>query len=73
MHWSESDGNECKDLHMKDGRTHDFPHEGRAGGSYTKRVIYEGCFVIVEDEWRKRVAFPADAIERVEETPDRSW
>lgn len=43
---------------MKDGSKKEFPHEGRAGGSYTKHVRYEGGFVIITDEWRKETAIP---------------
>jgi hypothetical protein len=58
---------------MKSGEVHDFPHHGRSGGSYTKKLRYEGAFAVVEDEWGKRVAFPASDIERIEETPVRGW
>lgn len=59
-------------IKMKDGSVRNFPHEGRAGGSYTKKVKYEGAFVIVEDEWGKRTAMPAADIAEVVETPNRS-
>ena len=60
-------------IKMKDGSTKTFPHAGRAGGSYTKSASYEGAFVIVEDEWGKRIAIPAVDIEQVVEDPGRSW
>jgi len=44
---------------MKDGTVKDFPHRGRAGGSYSKSVRYEGGFVIVTDEWYHETAYPA--------------
>ena len=53
-------------VHMKDGTKREFPHSGRAGGSYTKSVRYEGQFAIVRDEWDDETAFPMDVIERVE-------
>ena len=56
---------------MKDGTIHDFRHEGRAGGSYTKTVKYEGGFVIVTDEWDKKTAFPSDQVSQVNEEPQR--
>lgn len=60
---------------MKDGTVRDFPHEGRAGGScYTKSIKYEGAFAIVEDEWGKRTAIPAEDIAEIVEAPHRgSW
>lgn len=56
---------------MRDGTVRDFPHVGRAGGSYTKRVTYEGAFVIVTDEWDKAFAFPASEVREVQETSER--
>lgn len=56
---------------FKDGKVRDFPHEGRGGGSYTKRVRYEGLMVIITDEWGKETAFPVDSVEMVEVTPER--
>ena len=58
-------------IKMKDGSTTNFPHVGRPGGSYTKSVSYEGVFVIVEDEWGKRIAIPAADIAQVTEIPSR--
>jgi hypothetical protein len=56
---------------MKDGTVRDFPHEGRAGGGYTKTVKYQGGFVIVTDEWDAKTAFPATDVAEVKETPER--
>lgn len=53
-------------IKMKSGKRLDFPHRGRAGGSYTKHVRYEGAFVIVTDEWGSETAIPADDVEQVE-------
>jgi len=58
---------------MKDGKVHNFPHEGRAGGSYTKSLRYEGAFVIVRDEYHNETAFPASDVAQVNEQPHRSW
>lgn len=58
-------------IKMKDGTVRNFPNEGRAGGSYTKSVSYEGVFVIITDEWGKRNALPASDVAEVIETPDR--
>ena len=58
---------------MKDGTVRHFAHEGRAGGSYTKSVKYEGAFAIIEDEWGKRTAIPAEDIAEVVEQPHRGY
>lgn len=58
-------------IHMKDGTRREFKHEGRAGGSYTKSVRYEGAFVIIEDEWYRKTAIPAADIAQVVEEPER--
>lgn len=56
---------------FKDGTRRHFEHEGRAGGSYTKEVKYEGGFVIVTDEWYHTYAFPADAVQEVQKKEER--
>lgn len=56
---------------MKDGSVREFPHVGRAGGSYTKSVKFEGGFVIITDEWYGRTAIPATDVIEVEEMPER--
>lgn len=58
-------------IKMKDGTVREFRHEGRAGGSYSKRLYYETGFVVVEDEWQTRTAIPAADIAEVIETPHR--
>ena len=58
---------------MKDGTVREFPHEGRAGGSWTKTLKYEGAFVVIEDEHQKRIAIPASDVAEVIERPNRSW
>jgi hypothetical protein len=56
-------------IKMKDGTVREFLHRGRAGGSYTKTLRYEGGMVVVEDEWGDRTAIPvADVAEVVEES-----
>ena len=42
-------------IYFKDGSKKEHLHRGRAGGSYTPRIKYEGGFAIVEDEWGQRV------------------
>ena len=41
---------------MKNGTTKKFKHKGRAGGSYTKSIRYEGGFAIITDEWGSEFA-----------------
>ena len=52
-------------IKFKDGTVKDFPHKGRAGGSYTKTVRYEGEWAIVTDEYGQENAFPSSLIEEV--------
>ena len=58
---------------MKDGTVRKFPHEGRAGGSYSKTVRYEGEMVIITDEWFKQTAIPVADVEEVVEMPHGSF
>ena len=58
-------------VYFKDGTKQEFPHEGRPGGSYTKRVYYEGMFVIIKDEWGETTAIPVSEIKKIETTPNR--
>lgn len=56
---------------MKDGTRREFKHEGRAGGSYTKRLKLEHGFVIITDEWDKKIVIPSEDVAEVVETPER--
>lgn len=58
---------------MKDGTVKTFKHEGRAGGSYTKTVRYEGAFVIVRDEWDTETAVLAADVAEIRVEPHRGW
>lgn len=58
-------------IYLKSGFVKDFPHEGRSGGSYTKRLKLENGFAIVEDEWGKRTIIPSNDIVEIIETPER--
>lgn len=58
-------------IKMKDGSVRNFPHEGRPGGSYSKRLTYEGAFAIVTDEYGKRTSIPAHDIAEIVESPTR--
>lgn len=56
---------------MKDGSVREFPHVGRAGGSYTKTLTLEGAFAIIEDEHGHRTIIPAWDIAEIIEKPPR--
>lgn len=60
-------------VEMKDGTTREFPHQGRAGGSYTKHIRYEGAFAIIGDEWGNEVAIPVGDIKEVKVNRDGGW
>lgn len=60
-------------IRMKDGTVREFKHEGRAGGSYTKRMEFQGAFAIVVDEWGKRTSIPASDIAEITEIQQRGW
>ncbi|KPL28080.1 MAG: hypothetical protein AMJ72_05410 [Acidithiobacillales bacterium SM1_46] len=57
---------------MKDGTVRKFMHEGRPGGSYTKRLSFEGGVAIITDEWYKKTCIPVEDIKEIECTPERS-
>lgn len=56
---------------MKNGEIVLFKHEGRAGGSYTKELRYEGSFAIITDEYGNTTSFPSSDIEKITTTPSR--
>jgi hypothetical protein len=56
---------------MKDGTKKEFPHKGRSGGSYTKRLFYQGVFAVIEDEYGEKISIPAADIQEIIETPER--
>jgi len=58
---------------MKDGTTREFKHEGRAGGSYTKSVRYEGAFAVIKDEWDNETAIPVSEITEVKVKQSRYY
>jgi hypothetical protein len=60
-------------IKFKDGTERKFPHEGRAGGSYSKSVSYEGGFVIVKDEWYNTFAFPTEVVAEVQTKEQGGW
>lgn len=53
-------------IDFEDGTKRVWTHEGRAGGSYTKRIRYEGQVAIVSDEWGTETAFPLSTIKAIE-------
>lgn len=56
---------------LKDGTVRQFPHKGRAGGSWTKTIRYEGAFAIIQDEWQMEVAIPANDVREIIVEPER--
>ena len=58
-------------IHMKDGTTKKFKHEGRGGGSYSKHLTFEGDFVIITDEYYTRTCIPSRDIKEIIEEPQR--
>ena len=56
-------------IKMKNGEIKEFPHAGRAGGSYTKTIRYEGGFAIVTDEFDEEIAIPSADIAEIKVTP----
>lgn len=54
----------------RDGTKTEFPHVGRAGGSWTKTLKMKEGFAIIQDEWGKRIVIPADHIHHIEEQPN---
>lgn len=60
-------------IKMRDGTVKDFPHVGRGGGSYTKRIEYKGNFVIIIDEYDKQTAIPTDLVQEVIVTEPSRW
>lgn len=54
---------------MKDGNVREFKHEGRSGGSYTKRLKLENGFAVIEDEYYTKTIIPAGDIEEIIEKP----
>lgn len=53
-------------IHFKDGTSREFVEKGRAGGSYTISVRYEGGFVIVQDEYYNTNSFPGEIVKEVQ-------
>lgn len=68
-----SEGAQMSDvtIHFRDGTKETFKDNGRAGGSYAQSVEYKDAFVIVVDCYRKKTAFPADLVARVETEGER--
>lgn len=58
-------------IKLKNGEVRRYPHEGRAGGGYTKTLTFEGAFACVTNEWGVRFCIPAEDILEIEERPNR--
>jgi len=56
---------------MKDLSIRKFPHEPRAGGSYTKTIEYVEGFVVITDEFYKTISIPTSDIKEIKTWPDR--
>ena len=56
---------------MKNGAKQVYLHQGRAGGSYTKRLTFEGAFAVITDEYGVRTCIPANDIAEIKDTPLR--
>ena len=60
-------------IEFKDGRTEKFRERGRAGGSYTLHIRYEGSMAIITDEYEKQTAFPTSDIKKVVCVERQGW
>jgi hypothetical protein len=60
-------------IKMRDGTEKKFMHEGRAGGSYTKEIRYEGNFAIIKDEFYRETVIPMDLILEINIEPNKGW
>ena len=56
---------------FRDGNKKEFLHQGRAGGSYTKSIRYEGQFAIIEDEYYNETIYPMDLIQEIKTSSNR--
>jgi hypothetical protein len=57
---------------MKDGTVRKFMHEGRPGGSYTKRLSFESGVAIITDEYYRQTCIPVNDIAEIDCKPERS-
>ena len=61
-------------LIRKDGSRERFEERGRAGGSWSMTLTFEGEFAVITDEYGRRTAIPACDIKSIEQdAPPRSW
>lgn len=60
-------------IQMRDGTTREFRDTPRAGGSYEKKIRYEGQMAIVTDEWYEETAIPIDLILEVKVASRGGW
>ncbi len=58
---------------LKDGTVHEFKHEGRPGGSWTKTLELKNGFAVIEDEWGRKTIFPSEDIKKIETSPERGY
>jgi len=58
---------------FKDGQVKEFLHEGRPGGSYTKRAQFKDGWLIITDEYYRETVYPATDIAEVKVEPNRLY
>lgn len=54
---------------MKDGSVKEFRHQGRPGGSYTKKLSQEGSFICVTDEYYNKTYIPSGDVKEIKIEP----
>lgn len=58
----------------KDGTQERYEERGRAGGSWTMTLTFQGEFAIITDEWGNVTAIPTNEIRTIsQDAPPRSW
>lgn len=58
-------------VEMLDGTKREFPHQTRAGGSYSNKLMFEVGFVVIEDPWGSRTCIPERLVKEVRTTSNR--
>lgn len=58
-------------IKMKDGTVREFKERGRAGGSWSQSLKYEGGFAIVVDEWGDQTSIPSADIDEIKTKRNR--
>lgn len=58
-------------VRMKNGTVKEFKERGRAGGSWSQSLKYEGGFAIIIDEWGDQTAIPSEDIDEIKTSGNR--